>query len=545
MDARGDDEGHFDSDLDEIDQSSSVDRCEEGLKRVEMHVKEEGASIRKGLDELAGAIGLLRISVDEIRMSFRSSSSIGSGKVVNTLVSELYPLLTLTVDAKFPVDLLSAGVSAGMQSVWRRICSPDEINLPSTGGMDEISEEHGEEGIDDPVEKQIRNAQRFAKALLFGFQAKHTLKAYQEEDGSDHLRFRCRLIKALLSNAAQREERSTAASQAPGTSPESRSTPFWLKRHGISTRRVDDFYSRRFNAANTRRGGERSSVSGQKRGRGTEDPSEVEEVSTAVLKLLDGKLNNFLTKAREAVKMRLTESFWIFLLRESANSRVSLNEESNENIKEYAAIQEMENGPNVSADGDERNKGMYTALLESQELRFCVRYEVKVSGVPENGQRSTFFIRDRSGKLRLGSDSLPLAEVPRQFNALTIATKFCLAFTQSVSLEKFLARTPHSLRCIYGVALLFREILRQYKRSGFTIANPLKEAILASREAFGYLIAGDSVICRVEKQEDTITWQQFGELCGVQDKGDGANSDEDGHQGIGSQEGSEDEYLVT
>jgi hypothetical protein len=136
-----------------------------------------------------------------------------------------------------------------------------------------------------------------------------------------HSQFRARAMKTLLSNAAQREERSITRQQSNRTGVRS-VTPFWPKKHGKSPRQVENYYERRVDNVRPGNATDRSLARGKKRGRDGEEGSDNEEVTLVVLKLLDGKLNTFLTKSREQVKNRLMDSFWVFLLSEQVNPQV-------------------------------------------------------------------------------------------------------------------------------------------------------------------------------------------------------------------------------
>lgn len=532
----------YDSDGDYNHRSSTVEMYSDRLDRIEALVREEGVSTRSKIEQVVNTLALVSKSVDELKRAYRPGSSAGSvsGKTASSAFEERHPLLTQTIDSTFPVDLLSACVSASMQATWKRICFGDEMSVPSTAETNGCSEENCDEDIIDPVQDQKSKAVRYVKALLFGFQAKYTLKAYAEQDGADHTRFRSRLIKALLSNAAQREERRVAPPGANRTGMRPAS-PFWLKKHGIGSRRIDDFYERRLHLGKVGSGSERLSARGVKRLREGEEVSEDEEIALAVLKRLDGKVSTFLTKSREQVKAQLMDSFWFFLLQETANPRVSLSVNSDDKVKLYADIEETEHGQNLRTEDNSTNKARFAALLDSEELRFEVKYEVQVSGVPTFALRAPCFIRDQSGNVVMGSDGLPLADIQRNSNTLNIAALLCLAFTQSVDLDTFLSRTPNALRSLYAVAIFFRDIVK--KHVGHVLN---RDAISTSRATLGFLIAGESVLSRAVKSEGTISWQTLRERCehldlDGRDAGFGTSDLPDDE----SRDGSEDDYLVT
>jgi hypothetical protein len=145
----------------------------------------------------------------------------------------------------------------------------------------------------------------------------------------------------------------------------------------------------------------------KKRGRDGEEGSDNEEVALSVLKRLDGKLNTFLTKSREQVKNRLMDSFWVFLLSEKVNPRLSLTDVLDGRVKRYGDIEETDHEQNLSTEHNRRNMARYDALLESDELRFQVKYDVQVSDVPRSGQQSACFIRDMSQNVMKGSGVIP------------------------------------------------------------------------------------------------------------------------------------------
>jgi hypothetical protein len=88
------------------------------------------------------------------------------------------------------------------------------VTVPSTAETNGCSDDNCDDSTTDHVEIQRRDGERYMKGLLFGFLQKHTLKAYDEEYGTDHSQFRARTMKTLLSNAAQREERRITQQQS-------------------------------------------------------------------------------------------------------------------------------------------------------------------------------------------------------------------------------------------------------------------------------------------------------------------------------------------
>jgi hypothetical protein len=233
------------------------------------------------------------------------------------------------------------------------------------------------------------------------------------------------------------------------------------------------------------------------------------------------------------------DSFWVFLLSEKVNPRLSLTDVLDGRVKRYGDIEETDHGQNLSTEHNRRNMARYDALLESDELRFQVKYDVQVSDVTRSGQQSACYIRDMSQNLMKGSAGHPMAEVPRCMNALGIATMFSLAFTQNESLENFLSRSANALRSLYTVAIFVREIVKKYASNAL-----LEDAITTSRETFGFPISGDSVFNRAVKPVETITWQRLQELCGPLDSEyTGTRIGTSDLPGEETGDGSEDEYL--
>jgi hypothetical protein len=116
---------------------------------------------------------------------------------------------------------------------------------------------------------------------------------------------------------------------------------------------------------------------------------------------------------------------------------------------------------------------------------------------------------------------------------------FSLAFSQNESLENFLSRSTNALFSLYTVAIYVREIVKKYEGTAL-----LEDAIATSREAFGFVIAGDSVFNSAVKPVETITWQHLQELCGSLDR-DFAGT-KIGTSDLPDEEngdGSEDEYI--
>jgi hypothetical protein len=150
------------------------------------------------------------------------------------------------------------------------------------------------------------------------------------------------------------------------------------------------------------------------------------------------------------------------------------------------------------------------------------------------------FIRDIHEVVKTGSDGLPLAFVTKHLNTYDIATHFCITFTQTVSFEKFLARSPNAIRSIYAVALFLRHVVKTYSDRPLT-----REDSDAMRTRLGYLIAGDSIFSRFEKVEAIPkTWPQLQEIMGpvvplTEDSEHGRQDDGDSD----SEDGSENEIL--
>jgi hypothetical protein len=94
-----------------------------------------------------------------------------------------------------------------------------------------------------------------------------------------------------------------------------------------------------------------------------------------------------------------------------------------------------------------------------------------VSDVPTSGLHYSAFINDIHNAVKTGSDGLPLACIMKHLNTYDIATHFCIAFTQTVRFEKFLARSPNAIRSIYAVALFFRQVVKAYSDRPLTRAD--------------------------------------------------------------------------
>jgi hypothetical protein len=84
-----------------------------------------------------------------------------------------------------------------------------------------------------------------------------------------------------------------------------------------------------------------------------------------------------------------------------------------------------------------------------------------------------------------------------------------------------------------------REIVKKYESTVL-----LEDAINTSRDAFGFLIAGDSVFNRAVKPVKTITWQLLQELCGpLESECTGTRIWTSDLPGEENGDGSENEYL--
>jgi hypothetical protein len=218
---------------------------------------------------------------------------------------------------------------------------------------------------------------------------------------------------------------------------------------------------------------------------------------------------------------------------------LSLTDVLDGRVRRYGDIEETDHGQNLSTEHNRRNMARYDALLESDEFRFQVKYDVQVSDVPRSGQQYACFIRDMSQNVMKRSAGHPMAEVPRCMNALGIAKMFSLAFTQNESLENFLSRSANALRSLYTVAIYVRKIVKKYESTAL-----LEDAITTSKEAYGFLIAGASVFNRAVKPVETITWQHLQELCGPLDsENTGTRIGTSDLPGEENGDGSEDEYL--
>jgi hypothetical protein len=273
----------YTSDGDEVQRSTTIDTYSERFDRIELLLKEQVAGVRSDIYGIAKIMAEVSESVDVLKRAFMSGSSARSGRTSSTTFEERHPLLHQNIDNTFPLDLLSACVGSSMLSMWTKLCLHGQVTVPSTSETNECSDDNCDESNTDHVEVQGREAERYMKGLLFGFLPKHTLKAYAEEDGTDHSQFRARAMKTLLSNDYQREERRVTQQQSNRTGVRS-VTPFWLKKHGISPRQVDKYYERRVDNARAGNARDRSSARGNKRGRDGEEGSDNEEVALAVLK---------------------------------------------------------------------------------------------------------------------------------------------------------------------------------------------------------------------------------------------------------------------
>jgi hypothetical protein len=103
-------------------------------------------------------------------------------------------LLRKPVDNIYHSELISAYCSAAVLSVWKALCLE--------GHVQEVVLQGSGDAPVSPAEGQHRAAERFIKALFFSFTAKHTMKAYAEQDRIGHTSLRGRLVKVLLANAA-------------------------------------------------------------------------------------------------------------------------------------------------------------------------------------------------------------------------------------------------------------------------------------------------------------------------------------------------------
>jgi hypothetical protein len=154
------------------------------------------------------------------------------------------------------------------------------------------------------------------------------------------------------------------------------------------------------------------------------------------------------------------DSFWVFLLSEKVNPRLSLTDILDGRVRRYGDKEETDHGQNHSKEHKRRNMARYDALLESDELRFQVKYDVQVSDVPRSGQQYACVFRDMSPNVMKGSAGHPMAEAPRWMNALGIATMFSLEFTQNESLENFLRTTLAVYGC--NICSQDRQEIRKY-----------------------------------------------------------------------------------
>jgi hypothetical protein len=514
----------FDSDGDENQHSSSMPGSLELVDRIESVLKEQVAAMNAKLEELRRAVVSVDTSLGDLKRAFRPSagrpsgmsgqSGAGSGEVEGA-----YMLLTKTIENVFPSELISACCGAAVLSMWKALCLEERVQ--------EVVSQGSGDGPVSSVEAKHCAAERFVNALFFSFTAKHTMKAYAEQDGSDHISLRGRLVKLLLVNAAEREEVTNGM-------------PFWLKKHGIRNSQVDNFYESRVDKGKAGKGPVRSTGKGRKRGREHDDVSEQGNVTLSVLRRMDSRLSNFLNRSREQARACLTESFWIFLLRDKAKPKLSMVEPSDEAIKDFAAVGKTNYGAKVTVQESKENRRAYTELYESPEHRVCVQYEVQVSEVPPSGMRYSAFIRDIHNNVKTGSEGLPLACVTKDLNTYEIATQFCTAFTQTASFEKFLTRSPNAIRSIYAVALFLRQIVKAYSDRPLT-----REDSDAIRMKFAYLIAGETIFTRLEKVEAIPkTWPQLQEIMGpvvprTEDSERGGQDDGDND----IQDGSENEIL--
>jgi hypothetical protein len=149
-------------------------------------------------------------------------------------------------------------------------------------------------------------------------------------------------VKLLLVNAAQREEVTSG-------------TPFWLKKHGIRKSQVDEFYESRAKKGRAGKGQMWSTRMGRKRERELEDVSNQGEVTRTILRLLDSRLRIFLNRSRKQERARLVEMFWMFLLRDKANPKLSLVEPSDEALKDFAAVGTIWHEATMTAEQGQEN----------------------------------------------------------------------------------------------------------------------------------------------------------------------------------------------
>jgi hypothetical protein len=510
----------FDSDGDDNQRSSSMPGSSELVHRFESVLKEQVEAINAKLDGLARAIVSVETSLGDLKRAFmpsagRPSGMSGQSGTGSGAVEGASTLFTKTIENVFPSELISACCGAAVLYMWNALCLEERV-------QEVVSQGSGDAPVSS-VEVQHGVAERFVKALFFSFTAKHTLKAYAELDGSDHISLRGRLVKSLLVNAASREQVTIG-------------TPFWLKMHGIRNSQVDEFYESRAKKETAGKGPVRSTGKGRKRGREHENVLDQGDVTRSVLRALDSRLSNFLNRSREQARARLMESFWIFLLRDEAKPKLSLVEPSDEAIKDFAAVRKTIYGAEVTSAQFEENESAYTELYNSPEHLVCVQYEVQVSEAPPSGMHHSAFIRDIHKNVKTGSDGLPLACVTKDLNTYEIATQFCTAFTQTASFKKFLTRSPNAIRSIYAVALFLRQIVKTYSDRPLT-----REDSDEMRTKFAYLIAGETIFTRFRKVEATPkTWLQLQEIMGpvvprteLPERGgqdDGDNDREDGSE---------------
>jgi hypothetical protein len=185
------------------------------VDRIENLIKEEVAIIKTKLDELARAVVFVDTYLNDLKRAFRPSACRPSGTSRQSGAGSDDAdgddmLLRKTVDNVYPSELMSACCSAAVLSMWKALCLEEQVQ--------EVVLRRGGDAPVSNIQVQHCAAERFVKALFFSFTAKHTMKAYAEQDGIDHTSLRCRLVKLLLVNAAQREEVTSG-------------TPFWLKKH--------------------------------------------------------------------------------------------------------------------------------------------------------------------------------------------------------------------------------------------------------------------------------------------------------------------------
>ena len=167
-------------------------------------------------------------------------------------------------------------------------------------------------------------------------------------------------------------------------------------------------------------------------------------------------------------------------------------------------IPKTSKNPSRSVEIDQTNDKLYEALLTSHPgMVLCVQHDVHVVGIPQNssrGQQDTV----RKSRKRQGGVKMVLK---RLVNLAEVATKFCVAYTQSSSKEyapeQFLRSNIDALRAIGSISSLLRLFVRKFMALNLDSRGRLRgTAVNLSNINFGSftlesLIPGNSVVRRI------------------------------------------------